>query len=225
MRVWDCATHACTQLLSPWQEAVLPLDNPQELLKCAKCPGATCVRFDDGGNWLLIGHADASLTLWNTMTSTSARHVECRSSSGGKVVPQVRGEGQRERERETLVALVIEGACAGPSTPRTHATLCCVLAQVLVMTPGVTYVAGTDSRLYQFSFTLEEQQALDATPESVFGVALEPGSGMLAVCGSRGCLDLMSTAGQALGYILPPPSVLMPPQQVAAAAVNVTCVM
>lgn len=85
-----------------------------------------------------------------------------------------------------------------------------LLLQTLLVTPSTVYVAGTDRQLHQYSFQLALLHSFEVTAESAFGVAHDPGSGMLAVCGSRGCLDLLSAEGNSLGHIAPPASVFVP---------------
>lgn len=84
-----------------------------------------------------------------------------------------------------------------------------LLLQVLLVAPSSIYMAGTDKQLHQYSFQLEHQHNLEVSAESVFGLAHEPGSGMLAVCGSRGCLDFVSEQGTNLGHVKPAGSVFL----------------
>ena len=63
VRVWDCSSYSCISIIHPNPAppkdapgSVIPLDQPRLLLKCAKSPGNSCVRFDVGGGWLLIGN-------------------------------------------------------------------------------------------------------------------------------------------------------------------------
>jgi hypothetical protein len=81
--------------------------------------------------------------------------------------------------------------------------------QVLVLTPSTVYVAGTTKQMHTYSFQLEETRSLDVGAESVFGIAVDADSGMLAVCGAKGCVDLLSAQGATLGIVRPPASVLM----------------
>lgn len=81
---------------------------------------------------------------------------------------------------------------------------------MLLLAPSCIFVAGTDKQLHQYNFQLEHQHSMEVSAESVFGVAYEPSSSMLAVCGSRGCLDLVSEQGASLGHIQPPASVFLP---------------
>jgi len=78
------------------------------------------------------------------------------------------------------------------------------------VTPSTIYVGTTDKQLHQFSFQLQPLHDFEVSAESVFGLDLDPVSGMLAVCGSRSCLDLVSPEGNRLGHIKPPKSVFMP---------------
>lgn len=104
VRVWDCSSHACLAIIHPnptpshkdGPGSLIPLDQPALLLKCARSPGNTCVRFDAGGNWLLIGNADGYLVLWSCRLNAVAAHTQCTRSGGsggsggvGAVVPQV----------------------------------------------------------------------------------------------------------------------------------------
>lgn len=117
VRVWDCATYSCLTIIHPNPNPskdspgpVIPLDQPSQLLKCARSPGNTCVRFDTGGNWLLIGTADGYLMLWSCRLNTAVAHTQCvkgavsssnagggsgagagggSSNAGNAVVPQV----------------------------------------------------------------------------------------------------------------------------------------
>lgn len=84
---------------------------------------------------------------------------------------------------------------------------------MLQVTPSTIYLAGTDRQLQQYSFQLKHLHSFDVAAESVFGIAHEPVSGMLAVCGSRCCLDLLSAEGNSLGHIRPPASVFLPAPQ------------
>jgi hypothetical protein len=84
-----------------------------------------------------------------------------------------------------------------------------VLLQVLLVTPSTIFVAGTDKQLHQYSFDLEQLRSFEVTAESAFGIAYNP-CGMIAVCGSRGCLDLISEQGTSLGFVKPPSSVFLP---------------
>lgn len=119
MRVWDCATHSCLTVIHPNPNPskdspgpVIPLDQPSQLLKCARSPSNTCVRFDTGGNWLLIGTADGYLVLWSCRLDTTVAHTQCVKGAGASgggggsgagavggssnaVVPQVRSNPQR----------------------------------------------------------------------------------------------------------------------------------
>lgn len=88
MRVWDCATYSCLSIIHPnpvpGKDApgpLIPLDQPQQLLKCARSPGNTCVRFDTGGNWLLIGNTEGYLVLWSVKLSTAVAHTQCVKST------------------------------------------------------------------------------------------------------------------------------------------------
>lgn len=66
-----------------------------QLLACARSPGNTCVCFDAGGSWLLIGNAEGYLVLWNVRLQAAVAHTQCLkgggegSSSGAVVIPQV----------------------------------------------------------------------------------------------------------------------------------------
>lgn len=91
----------------------------------------------------------------------------------------------------------------------TVSVACVVCVQVLLVGSSSIYMAGTDKHLHQYSFQLEHQHSVEVSAESVFGIASEPSSGMLAVCGSRGCLDLVSEQGTSLGHIKPPGSVFL----------------
>lgn len=84
-----------------------------------------------------------------------------------------------------------------------------VVLQVLLVTPSTIFVAGTDKQLHQYSFQLEHLRSFEVTAESAFGLAYHP-CGMVAVCGSRGCLDLIGEQGTTLGHIKPPSSVFLP---------------
>lgn len=77
------------------------------------------------------------------------------------------------------------------------------------MSPGYVTVAGTDGKIYQFTFQLDSARSMEVGAVSVFGAASEPASGMLAVCGSKGCIDLLSEQGAVSGLIGPPASVLI----------------
>lgn len=81
-------------------------------------------------------------------------------------------------------------------------------AQVLAVAPSIVYMAGTGKQLRQYSFQLEELRALDVGSESAFGLDIDAGSGMVAVCGSKACIDLLSAQGASLGVVRPAPSVL-----------------
>jgi hypothetical protein len=81
--------------------------------------------------------------------------------------------------------------------------------QVLLVTPSTIYMAGTDRQLHQYSFQLEHLRSFEVAAESVFGIAHDASSGMLAVCGSRGCVDLLTEQGSRLGCIKPPGSVFV----------------
>lgn len=97
MRVWDCSSYSCVSIIhpnpAPSKDApgpVIPLDEPRLLLKCARSPGNTCVRFDAGGSWLLIGNADGHLVLWSCRLNSPVASTQCvKGSSGAGVVPQV----------------------------------------------------------------------------------------------------------------------------------------
>lgn len=84
-----------------------------------------------------------------------------------------------------------------------------LLPQVLQLSPGLVTIAGTDKKLHQFTFQLEHMRSVGVGPDSVFGIAAEPETGMLAVCGSRGCIDLLSEQGAVSGLLRPPASVLV----------------
>jgi hypothetical protein len=90
-----------------------------------------------------------------------------------------------------------------------RAMLCCAVPQVLRVTPSTVFVAGTGRQLLQFSFQLEHLHCFEVSSESVFGLSQDADSGMVAVSGSRGCLDLLSDQGTSLGHIKPPESVFM----------------
>jgi hypothetical protein len=88
VRVWDCVSHSCLSIIHPnpvpGKDApgpLIPLDQPQLLLKCARSAGNTCVRFDTGGNWLLIGNTEGYLVLWSVKLSTAVAHTQCSAKS------------------------------------------------------------------------------------------------------------------------------------------------
>jgi hypothetical protein len=86
---------------------------------------------------------------------------------------------------------------------------CPALLQVLRVTPSTVFVAGTGRQLLQLSFKLEQLHSFEVSSESVYGLSQDAVSGMVAVSGSRGCLDLISEQGTSLGHIKPPESVFM----------------
>jgi WD40 repeat protein len=103
VRVWDCWTYSCVSIIHPnpaplkdsLGPCTLPLDEPMQLLACARSPGNTCVCFDAGGSWLLIGNAEGYLVLWNVRLQAAVAHTQCLKSGGegsssAVVVPQVR---------------------------------------------------------------------------------------------------------------------------------------
>jgi WD40 repeat protein len=98
VRVWDCSSYSCLHIMHPSPVPsrddpgpLIPLDQPSQLLNCVRSPGNLCVRFDSGGNWLLIGTADGHLVLWNCRLNAAVLHTQCtKSSSSVAVVPQVR---------------------------------------------------------------------------------------------------------------------------------------
>jgi len=105
VRVWDCHSYSCLQIIHPSPVPlkddpgpVIPLDQPAQLLKCVRSPGNLCVRFDAGGNWLLVGNAEGYLVLWSTRLNAAAEHVQCtKAGSNGPaaaavVLPQVSSE-------------------------------------------------------------------------------------------------------------------------------------
>jgi hypothetical protein len=81
--------------------------------------------------------------------------------------------------------------------------------QVLMLTPSTVYVAGTSKQVHIYSFQLEEMCSLDVGAESVFGIDVDAESEMLAVCGAKACIDLLSAQGATLGVVRPAASVLM----------------
>lgn len=87
--------------------------------------------------------------------------------------------------------------------------LCRTVLQVLRVTPSTVFVAGTGRQLLQFSFQLEQLHSFEVSSESVFGLSQDADSGVVAVSGSRGCLDLLSDQGTSLGHIRPSESVFM----------------
>lgn len=104
VRVWDCSSYSCVSIIhpnpAPSKDApgpVIPLDQPRLLLKCAKSPGNSCVRFDAGGGWLLIGNTDGQLVLWNCKLNSLVTSTQCVKDAGGAgdssssagLVPQV----------------------------------------------------------------------------------------------------------------------------------------
>lgn len=113
VRVWDGLTHSCLSIIHPNPCPTrddpgpqIPLHQPAQLLKCARSPGNVCVRFDEGGNWLLIANADGFLVLWSCRLNAAAAHTRCTKAAAGSdgagaveaadaaaaaaVVPQVR---------------------------------------------------------------------------------------------------------------------------------------
>ncbi|KAF8063861.1 tatD [Scenedesmus sp. PABB004] len=166
VRVWEPAARRCVAIINPWEERTVPPGQPLELLRCVKGSPVTCVKWGSGGQWLVLGNAAGSLTLWNAVSNELARH---KSTS----------------------------AC---------------IPQALLLSPGAVLMAGTDRKVHQYSFQLEEVHSFDVGAESAFAVRADPGgSGMLAVAGARGCVDLLSAQGAVLGLVRPPPSALLAP--------------
>eukprot|EP00879_Flechtneria_rotunda_P018004 GHRR01018868.1.p1 GENE.GHRR01018868.1~~GHRR01018868.1.p1 ORF type:complete len:396 (+),score=136.69 GHRR01018868.1:762-1949(+) len=163
VRIWDCTTLQCINTISPCNEVVVPQDQPLQQLRCVMSKPVTCLKFDQGGRWLLAGNGNGSLTLWNCTLNAPAKH---------------KGTSK--------------------STP-----------QALLLTPSTVYMAGTDKRLYRYTFLLEDAKTFQIGAESAYGMALDAETGMLAVCGSKGCIDLLSPIGATLGVIRPPSSVLI----------------
>ncbi|WIA42540.1 hypothetical protein OEZ86_008522 [Tetradesmus obliquus] len=171
VRLYDVPSRRCASIIHLQEELLLQEADLAELLRCAKSPPVTCVKFDQGGHWLVAGSGAAglggeqqgSLTLWNCSLNSAAKH-----RSIGKCMPQV-----------------------------------------LVLTPSTVYVAGTSKQVHTYSFQLEEARSLDVGAESVFGIAVDAESGMLAVCGAKACIDLLSAQGATLGVVRPAASVLM----------------
>eukprot|EP00775_Hariotina_reticulata_P014324 gene14324-50_t len=81
--------------------------------------------------------------------------------------------------------------------------------QVLLLAPNSVFVGGTDKRVHHYSFSLEMQSSFDVGADSVFGLVADAASDMLAVCGSKGCLDFVTMNGQSKGAVRPPSSVFM----------------
>lgn len=100
MRVWDCASYSCLSIIhpnpSPTKDSpgpLIPLDQPSQLLRCARSPGNTCVRFDSGGRWLLIGNTDGCLVLWSCSLNTVLAHTQCVQSAGAAFAAGSGGSG------------------------------------------------------------------------------------------------------------------------------------
>jgi hypothetical protein len=78
--------------------------------------------------------------------------------------------------------------------------------QALLVQPAAIYMAGSAPDLHRYSFMLkpQERHAL-RTRAHCFGLDLEEGCGLLAVGGSRGCLELHSTiTGDVAGAVRVP---------------------
>jgi hypothetical protein len=92
VRVCDCTSRSCISIINLQDEQLLQEGDLAELLRCAKAPPVTCVKFDAGGNWLVAGSGQAGigseqqggLTLWNCSLNAAAKH-----KSTGKCMPQV----------------------------------------------------------------------------------------------------------------------------------------
>jgi hypothetical protein len=92
VRICDCTSRRCVSIISLHDEQLLQEGDLAELLRCAKAPPVTCVKFDAGGNWLVAGNGQAGigseqqggLTLWNCSLNAAAKH-----KSTGKCMPQV----------------------------------------------------------------------------------------------------------------------------------------
>jgi WD40 repeat protein len=89
VRVWDCDSYSCLSIIhpnpSPTKDSpgpLIPLDQPSQLLRCARSPGNTCVRFDSGGRWLLIGNTDGCLVLWSCSLNAVLAQTQCVQSAG-----------------------------------------------------------------------------------------------------------------------------------------------
>lgn len=100
VRVWDCASYSCLSIIhpnpSPTKDSpgpLIPLDQPNQLLRCARSPGNTCVRFDSGGRWLLIGNTDGCLVLWSCSLNTVLAQTQCVQSAGAAVSAGGGGSG------------------------------------------------------------------------------------------------------------------------------------
>lgn len=93
VRIWDCQALRCVNIFNPHEEVVVPADSQVELLRCVRSPPVMCVKFDAGGQWLVAGTGQSSLssnqggtlTLWNCSLNAVAKH-----KSTGKCIPQVR---------------------------------------------------------------------------------------------------------------------------------------
>lgn len=80
---------------------------------------------------------------------------------------------------------------------------------MLLLAPNSVFVGGTDRKVHHYSFSLELQNSFDVGADSLFGLVTDVASDMLAVCGSKGCLDFVTMSGQSKGTVRPPLSVFM----------------
>jgi hypothetical protein len=121
----------------------------------------------------------------------------CRYDAGGAWLLMGNAAGSL-----TLWNVVADSLARNKATPKCS-------PQALLLAPGAVYVAGTDGRVHQLSFTLESVASFEVGPESVYALRLEPRSGLLAACGTRGCLDILAPDGAPKGLVRPPACMLL----------------
>jgi hypothetical protein len=114
VRICDCASRRCVSIIDLQEEQLLQESDLAELLRCAKSPPVTCVKFDAGGNWLVAGSGQVglgseqqgALTLWNCSLNAAAKH-----RSTGKCMPQVGGVLEVSNFAQFSVVRLCRRAC------------------------------------------------------------------------------------------------------------------